>query len=157
MEVPSVYGLLTGCSHVFCLSCLKSWRDPQHASSDVVGSGVHKQCPICRSSSKFVTPSSIFYKSGDSRKDAVINRYKENMKRVKCRYFEGSPLGRRYCPFGKDCFYKHANEDGTEHMFDHDYEQHLRVSDAFFAIQMTQYVAAASKQSSPAPRLPASG
>lgn len=128
MEVPSVYGLLTGCSHIFCLSCLKSWRDPQHATSDIVGSGVHKQCPICRSPSKFVTPSSTFYKSGDPKKDAVIERYKESMKRIRCRYFEHSSTRRRYCPFGKDCFYKHVDENGNEHLFEHGYEQHERVS-----------------------------
>jgi E3 ubiquitin-protein ligase makorin len=124
MEVPSVYGLLTGCSHVFCLQCLKAWRDPTQASLEVVGSGVHKKCPICRTSSRFVTPSSIFFKSGDRRKEVVINKYKDNLKRIKCRYFENSPPHRRYCPFGRDCFYKHEGLDGKDYVFEHDFTEH---------------------------------
>jgi hypothetical protein len=23
----------------------------------------------------------------------------------------------RFCPFGKDCFYQHLNDDGTEYVF----------------------------------------
>jgi len=127
---------------------LKSWRDPHLASTDIVGSGVHKQCPICRTSSKFVTPSSIFYKSGDTRKDTVIERYKESMKRIKCKYFETSPPSRRYCPFGKDCFYKHLDADGQEHVFEHEIinRGYARASGAIALIAATLFISPSPKK-----------
>jgi len=128
METPTQYGLLTDCSHVFCLPCLKSWRDPHQISLDIVDSGVHKQCPMCRIVSRYIIPSSIFYKSGDPMKEVVIERYKSSMKKVNCRYFEASPPGRRYCPFGKDCFYRHVDENGQEFVFERGAEYYMRVS-----------------------------
>jgi hypothetical protein len=37
-----------------------------------------------------------------------------------CRYFQQSKAKNRaklFCPFGKDCFYQHLNDDGTPHVF----------------------------------------
>ncbi|KAJ3841340.1 hypothetical protein F5878DRAFT_19621 [Lentinula raphanica] len=127
-EKPAVYGLLTGCSHVFCIPCLKEWRDPRDKSEDVVQSGVHKKCPMCRTPSKFITPSSLFYKHDDPRKTQTISAYKDSMARVPCRYFVESKTKSKklFCPFGKDCFYQHLNDDGTPYTFADGVEASMR-------------------------------
>ncbi|KAF9268987.1 hypothetical protein L218DRAFT_852143, partial [Marasmius fiardii PR-910] len=128
-EKPSLYGLLTGCSHVFCITCLKQWRDPAAKSVDMVDSGVHKKCPMCRAPSSFITPSSLFYKSEDPRKEETINLYKLSMARVPCKYFQQSIIkkAKPMCPFGKDCFYQHLNDDGTPYIFREGVEASMRV------------------------------
>ncbi|KAI5119832.1 hypothetical protein M0805_008398 [Coniferiporia weirii] len=118
-EKPVTYGLLEGCSHICCLECLRGWRDPIGKSQDIVDSGNTKKCPYCRASSNFVTPSSVFYPSGDPLKAATIAQYKASMARVPCKYFERSVPGRRSCPFGRDCFYQHKEADGTPYVFPH--------------------------------------
>ena len=100
-EKPTTYGLLGewriwswgqhtnrssgGCSHVFCLECLRQWRDPTGKTEDLVQSRAHKKCPMCRAKSAFITPSSVFIKHGDPAKDKVIQAYKESMAKRPCR------------------------------------------------------------------------
>ncbi|KAH7909076.1 hypothetical protein BJ138DRAFT_1011558 [Hygrophoropsis aurantiaca] len=120
LDKPTTYGLLTNCSHVFCQQCIRQWRDPASKTSDVVVSGVIKKCPLCRSSSRFITPSTYFYASGDPRKQETVDKYRESMARVPCKYFEETKstlLGKPSCPFGSECFYKHENADGTSYVF----------------------------------------
>ncbi|KAH9945725.1 hypothetical protein B0H21DRAFT_419230 [Amylocystis lapponica] len=126
-EIPVTYGLLAGCSHIFCVKCIREWRDPTGKSEDVVASGVTKKCPLCRASSRFVTPSSRFYPEGHSQKIAIIERYKASMGRVPCRHFQKSPANDRFCPFGKDCFYQHVNEDGTPFKFEHGSDHYMKI------------------------------
>ncbi|KAM5533849.1 hypothetical protein V8D89_012512 [Ganoderma adspersum] len=127
-DKPTTYGLLAGCSHVFCLSCIINWRDPEGKSSDIVEAGTTKTCPMCRSPSRFVTPSSLFFSEGDSRKAEAIEKYKKGLASVKCRYFEQSRPEKRFCPFGKECFFKHENVDGTPHVFEHGADYYMRRS-----------------------------
>ncbi|CCM02443.1 uncharacterized protein FIBRA_04542 [Fibroporia radiculosa] len=124
-EKPITYGLLDGCSHVFCL---QEWRDRKGKSDDIVFSGVLKQCPLCRIQSRFVTPSSQFYPDGHPGKLATIERYKASMARVPCRFFQQSSPSNRSCPFGKDCFYQHLNQDGTPYTFSHGVEHRANSS-----------------------------
>ncbi|KZT10054.1 uncharacterized protein LAESUDRAFT_645543 [Laetiporus sulphureus 93-53] len=126
-EKPVTYGLLGGCSHIFCVQCIREWRDPHGKSEDVVSSGVTKQCPLCRASSRFITPSSQFFPEGHPGKAKTIEQYKASMARVPCRHFSKSPLNDRFCPFGKDCFYQHVNEDGTPYIFRHGVDHNMRV------------------------------
>ncbi|KAL1745876.1 hypothetical protein HDZ31DRAFT_81651 [Schizophyllum fasciatum] len=119
-EKPTTYGLLGGCSHVFCLDCLRQWRDPSGKSMDLVESRAHKKCPMCRAKSAFITPSSIFIKHGDPAKDRVIGAYKESMAKKPCRHFQESKArsgGQPHCPFGRECFYQHLNDDGSPYHF----------------------------------------
>lgn len=46
------------------------------------------------------------------------------------RYFQASKekRGRPSCPFGKDCFYQHRNDDGTAHVMDAGVAASMRVS-----------------------------
>ncbi|KAI0091689.1 hypothetical protein BDY19DRAFT_885434 [Irpex rosettiformis] len=126
LEKPLTFGLLSGCSHMFCVGCIREWRDPSGKSEEVVSSGVTKKCPLCRASSQFVTPSSHFYPQDHSQKAVIIEQYKASMSRVPCKYFEIS--NKRYCPFGKDCFYQHLKSDGTPHVSRHGVTKSIQVS-----------------------------
>ncbi|EJD06635.1 uncharacterized protein FOMMEDRAFT_165377 [Fomitiporia mediterranea MF3/22] len=117
-EKPVTYGLLEDCSHVFCLECIRGWRDPTGKSQDLLESGNTKKCPYCRASSNFVIPSSVYYSAEEPKKAIVIASYKSSMARIPCKYFEMSPPNSRYCPFGRDCFYQHKEADGSPYVFD---------------------------------------
>ncbi|KAJ7155556.1 hypothetical protein C8R43DRAFT_1000407 [Mycena crocata] len=127
-DKPITYGLLTGCSHVFCITCIKQWRDSSDKSPDVVESGNTKRCPMCRQPAKFIIPSSKFYAQGQEAKDAALARYMDSMKRVQCKYFQRSlSQSTPFCPFGKDCFYQHLNRDGSEHVTDQGVDACMRL------------------------------
>ncbi|KDQ13084.1 hypothetical protein BOTBODRAFT_402402 [Botryobasidium botryosum FD-172 SS1] len=118
-DEPKQYGLLDGCSHAFCLSCIRDWRtSSKKEDSELVISGATKTCPVCRTNSHFITPSSVFYKSGDPRKDKTIDGYKARMSTIPCKYFAKSRAEKPFCPFGRDCFYQHLNADGTPYVFE---------------------------------------
>ncbi|KAJ7504530.1 hypothetical protein B0H11DRAFT_1710324 [Mycena galericulata] len=126
-EKPITYGLLNGCGHIFCITCIKQWRDPINKTE--AGAGNTKLCPMCRQPAKFIIPSSKFHPHGEA-KDAVIARYMESMARVPCRHFQRSlstTPPRPFCPFGKDCFYQHRNLDGSEHVTDQGVDACMRV------------------------------
>lgn len=50
------------------------------------------------------------------------------------RYFQRSRPGRRQCPFGRDCFYQHIEEDGTPYVFPLGADHYLSVSFPFPSI-----------------------
>jgi E3 ubiquitin-protein ligase makorin len=84
----------------------------------MLGSGNTKTCPMCRTTSHFITPSSIFVEHGTPEKERAIQGYKESMARVPCKYFIKTRTSPKpMCPFGKDCFYKHEKTDGSIHVF----------------------------------------
>jgi len=116
-ETPTTFGLLEGCGHVFCHSCIRNWRDPHGKSLDILISGVSKTCPFCRARSRFVTPSSKFVHNDDPKKAEIIERYKASMAKIPCKYFQKSTPEKRFCPYGKDCFYEHKDEDGNPYEF----------------------------------------
>ncbi|KIY70308.1 hypothetical protein CYLTODRAFT_196202 [Cylindrobasidium torrendii FP15055 ss-10] len=119
-DTPTTYGLLVSCSHVFCIKCIKEWRESARKNNEENMMKVTKQCPMCRAESKYVMPSSIPFRNGDSRKESALATYKESMAKVRCRHFERSkkdPTMTTFCPFGKDCFYQHLNDDGTPYIF----------------------------------------
>ncbi|KAI6044285.1 hypothetical protein EDC04DRAFT_423974 [Pisolithus marmoratus] len=128
MEKPITYGLMTDCSHVFCLQCIRQWRDKDGKSSDMVSTGAIKCCPLCRGPSHFITPSTHFFPSGHPRKEEIIDGYRASMARVACKYFEEtSRKGKPCCPFGQDCFYRHTKPDGTPHVFHYGAARYMKV------------------------------
>ncbi|KKZ62826.1 hypothetical protein EMCG_02821 [[Emmonsia] crescens] len=68
METPTIFGLLVNCDHVFCLDCIRSWRSSVGTSAeDVINLAdsrvprkTTKTCPLCRTKSEYVVPSSVF-------------------------------------------------------------------------------------------------
>ncbi|KAJ7066758.1 hypothetical protein C8F01DRAFT_982015 [Mycena amicta] len=125
-EKPVTYGLLTACNHIFCITCIKQWRSA--SNPDVVESGNTKRCPMCRTASKFIIPSSKFYVHGQSGKDEAITRYKASMKRIPCKHFQRSLDNRStpFCKYGRDCFYLHRNIDGSEYVPAHGIDTFVR-------------------------------
>ena len=112
---------------------------------------------MCREPSKFITPSSRFWKQGHPEKDRVTKAYKESMSRVPCRYvgnhhscaflftslvsyFQKSlekDRSRPLCPFGRDCFYQHRYDDGAPYIFKSGTSTCMRVSHAQSSCPLT--------------------
>ncbi|KAG6919532.1 hypothetical protein DXG01_005122 [Tephrocybe rancida] len=115
-EKPSLYGLLGGCNHIFCIECIRKWRDPAGKGGDVTNI---KKCPMCRAACRYIIPSSRFCKDGPE-KSRIVQNYKDSMARVPCKHFTATKAKspkKPMCPFGKDCFYQHLNDDGTPYTF----------------------------------------
>ena len=96
------FGLLEGCSHAFCLSCIRQWRE-QHASRPDVA----RSCPECRTPSHFVIPSSFVV--APERKPALVRGYLQRLRKLPCKHFN---YGEGTCPFGSSCHYAHTDREG---------------------------------------------
>ncbi|KAG6831105.1 hypothetical protein H0H92_012782 [Tricholoma furcatifolium] len=122
-EKPSLYGLLMPLT---LIKCIRKWRNPAGKDGDVTNI---KKCPYCRSECRFIIPSSRFCKEGPE-KERIIQNYKDSMKRVPCKHFVATKAKdprAPMCPFGKDCFYQHLNDDGTPFIFSEGVDKwHLR-------------------------------
>eukprot|EP00062_Callorhinchus_milii_P013341 gi/632961351/ref/XP_007896709.1/ PREDICTED: E3 ubiquitin-protein ligase makorin-1 isoform X2 [Callorhinchus milii] len=97
------FGILSNCCHTYCLNCIRKWRSAKQFENKIV-----KSCPECRITSNFVIPSEYWIEDKEE-KHKLIQKYKEAMSIKACRYFD---QGRGTCPFGGNCFYKHAYPDG---------------------------------------------
>ncbi|KAJ8411375.1 hypothetical protein AAFF_G00173810 [Aldrovandia affinis] len=97
------FGILSNCSHCYCLKCIRKWRSAKQFESKII-----KSCPECRITSNFVIPSEYWVEDKEE-KQKLIQKYKDGMGTKSCRYFDE---GRGTCPFGANCFYKHAYPDG---------------------------------------------
>ncbi|XP_048871956.1 probable E3 ubiquitin-protein ligase makorin-1 isoform X1 [Brienomyrus brachyistius] len=97
------FGILSNCSHCYCLKCIRKWRSAKQFESKII-----KSCPECRITSNFVIPSEYWVEDKEE-KQKLIQKYKDGMGSKPCRYFDE---GRGSCPFGANCFYKHAYPDG---------------------------------------------
>lgn len=110
------FGILENCSHAFCLECIRDWR----ATYDKKVKKTHyRTCPICRSNSYLVIPSSRMIYDGEI-KDMLIDEYTEALAAIPCKHFN---QGRGYCPFQNSCFYAHylPNGDWYDYPFKQDY------------------------------------
>ena len=99
------FGLLSGCTHAFCLDCIRTWR----ARIDVP-KATARACPVCRRPSYFVIGADR-YIADEASKAALSEDYSRATKSIPCKHFN---YGRGDCPFGTSCFYAHLNFDGTE-------------------------------------------
>ncbi|XP_051776462.1 probable E3 ubiquitin-protein ligase makorin-1 [Erpetoichthys calabaricus] len=97
------FGILSSCNHCYCLKCIRKWRSAKQFESKII-----KSCPECRITSNFVIPSEYWVEDKEE-KQKLIQKYKDAMSNKPCRYFDE---GRGTCPFGGNCFYKHAFPDG---------------------------------------------
>ncbi|GJQ13525.1 hypothetical protein GpartN1_g5316.t1 [Galdieria partita] len=98
------FGLLENCDHVFCLECIRQWRQHSLEFGQVV-----RFCPLCRTPSFFVIPS-LVVPGNIERKNEIIERYKSKLTTIPCKYFN---YGKGTCPFSTSCFYAHCYPDGT--------------------------------------------
>eukprot|EP00297_Palpitomonas_bilix_P012098 CAMPEP_0113875106 /NCGR_PEP_ID=MMETSP0780_2-20120614/4748_1 /TAXON_ID=652834 /ORGANISM="Palpitomonas bilix" /LENGTH=319 /DNA_ID=CAMNT_0000861039 /DNA_START=96 /DNA_END=1056 /DNA_ORIENTATION=+ /assembly_acc=CAM_ASM_000599 len=100
------YGLLNGCDHVFCLVCIRNWRESAKMEEEKLEAA--RSCPLCRNHSDYVVPSWVFPSSAEE-KEMIIAGYKRNCARIPCKHFN---FGQGECPFGSSCFYDHRYRDG---------------------------------------------
>lgn len=99
------FGLLS-CEHAFCLPCIRGWRSTLTGGADV--DTALRACPVCRTTTHFVTPSAVWPDSLEQ-KAQIVSGYKARMAAIDCRNFN---FGDGTCPFGTSCFYRHAYKDG---------------------------------------------
>lgn len=110
MSLPSdnMFGVLSNCDCVFCLTCIREWRregiDVAKKASQV------RLCPLCRTESFFVCPSQKPLRG--ALRQATMDAYKASMERIPCRNHQQG-----YCQFGNSCFYSHRNSDGVEESY----------------------------------------
>ena len=97
------FGILTSCSHVYCLDCIRKWRSARQFENIVI-----RSCPECRVKCDFVTPSKYWIEDANE-KQQLIDAYKQSLCKKPCKYFD---QGRAECPFADSCFYLHAYPDG---------------------------------------------
>ncbi|CAF93085.1 unnamed protein product, partial [Tetraodon nigroviridis] len=98
------FGILSSCSHTFCLACIRKWRCTRNFSNKII-----KSCPECRVASEFVIPS-VYWVEKQENKDHLIDVFKSGVSKKACKYFD---QGRGSCPFGGKCLYLHALPDGS--------------------------------------------
>jgi len=106
-EPPSErrFGILEKCTHIFCLSCIRKWRQTKQFDNRTI-----RACPECRVASDFVVPSRYWVDDKED-KEKLIDSYKQALSEKPCKYFK---QGRGECPFAGACFYLHAFPDGTK-------------------------------------------
>ena len=95
------FGLLENCDDVFCLDCLREWRN-QKEKQDKANL---RRCPLCRIESFVVIPSAQFLVGAD--KAIEKDNYCSYLASVPCKNFD---FGKGKCPFGTSCLYKHDGE-----------------------------------------------
>lgn len=97
------FGILPNCSHIFCLECIRKWRQAKQFEHKIT-----RACPECRVASDFVCPSA-FWVDTKAEKDKLLGDYRNALGVKDCKYFK---KGDGKCPFGNKCFYKHALPNG---------------------------------------------
>lgn len=90
------FGLLENCDHVFCLNCIREWRN-QKEKQDRLNL---RKCPICRVDSFLIIPSAQFL--SDEAKAAERESYCNHVSGIPCKNFAAGK-----CQFGSSCLYRH--------------------------------------------------
>lgn len=98
------FGLLSNCTHCFCLACIREWRGRIDLPVETT-----RSCPVCRKLSYLVIPCDRFI-ADEGRKAVVSKEYHSSQKTIPCKHYN---YGKGSCPFGTSCFYAHLNPDGT--------------------------------------------
>ncbi|KAM7356027.1 makorin 1 [Cochliomyia hominivorax] len=97
------FGILPNCNHIFCLECIRKWRQAKQFEHKIT-----RSCPECRVASDFVCPSAFWVETKEE-KDKLLGDYRKALVIKDCKYFK---KGDGKCPFGNKCFYKHALPNG---------------------------------------------
>ena len=109
------YGLLEGCDHVFCVSCIHQWRLKGRSKEGAGEMKNWRSCPMCRTDSAVVWSSSQMLK-GEEREDYIAMQEFEKSK-TPCRDFRASRSGGGGwggCKRGSRCLYQHLDENGKD-------------------------------------------
>lgn len=95
------FGLLDNCEDMFCLECLREWRN-QKEKQDRANL---RRCPLCRVESFVVIPSSTFLVGEEKRVEK--DKYCKYLSSIPCKNYD---RGNGSCQFGSSCLYKHDGE-----------------------------------------------
>lgn len=76
------FGILPNCCHIFCLSCIRIWRQSTEFENNAV-----RGCPACRVFSEFVCPSTTWAETPEE-KTKMIRDYKNALSNKDCKYFK---------------------------------------------------------------------
>ena len=101
----SKFGLLENCDHVFCLACIREWRN-QKEKQDRLNL---RKCPICRVDSFVIIPA-LHYMTGQA-KASEKSKYCQHLSMIPCKNFDN---GKGSCPFGTSCLYFHAGTTAVD-------------------------------------------
>ena len=71
------FGLLS-CEHAFCLGCIRGWRSTNQSGASI--EEAVRTCPICRCTSHFVTPSTV-WTADPVERGKIIEGYKVSARR----------------------------------------------------------------------------
>lgn len=100
--------------------CIRNWRAtlPENPTSENELKKTSKTCPMCRSQSDFIIPSSIWPTAATNEnpmKKEIVERYLGRLRTIPCKHFEKSindsapPDYKFKCQFGNHCHYSHAH------------------------------------------------
>ncbi|KAM9293659.1 E3 ubiquitin-protein ligase makorin-1 isoform 2-T2 [Morus bassanus] len=93
------FGILSNCSHTYCLKCIRKWRSAKQFESKII-----KSCPECRITSNFVIPSEYWVEEKEE-KQKLIQKYKEAMRYEHCSLLSGWDSSDKGTP-GEGCWCK---------------------------------------------------
>ena len=96
-----LFGFLPNCSHIFCLKCIRTWREKGKETNG-------KLCPICRTLSYYVISSRKLFETPEE-KEKIHKEYLEKLLTIPCKMFQN---GDGVCTFGKKCLYGHFDKNG---------------------------------------------
>jgi hypothetical protein len=102
------FGLLENCEDIFCLECLREWRN-QKEKQDRANL---RRCPLCRVESFVVIPSGTFLVGEEKLYEK--DKYCQYLASIPCKNFS---LGPGKCQFGTSCLYKHEGESRSLNEF----------------------------------------
>lgn len=97
------FGILPNCNHIFCLPCIRKWRQAKNFDSTIT-----RACPVCRVESHYVCPS-LYWVDTKEEKEKLLNEYKEALQQQNCKYFNRVSVEKHkrkivnYCEF--ICFF----------------------------------------------------
>lgn len=76
------FGILPNCNHIFCLQCIRKWRQAKNFDSTIT-----RACPECRVTSNYVCPS-LYWVDTKEEKDKLLSEYKTALNQQNCKYFK---------------------------------------------------------------------
>jgi len=94
---PGRYGILEGCDHIVCMSCIMKWRQNEEMTREA-----RLGCPVCRATSHIIVPWPESVSGAE--KMTILKQHKERCRATPCKW---STKGQR-CPAGKHCIFDHT-------------------------------------------------
>jgi E3 ubiquitin-protein ligase makorin len=108
MDPVVKFGLLPGCDHVFCNSCVVNWRSQAERAENKSAKDSKRSCPFCREHSDFAIPSYNYFK-GEEKARFIAGVLAERSS-IQCKDYAKN----NQCKFGGHCFYAHLDENGVD-------------------------------------------